>query len=1257
MARTQRRSRVSRPKRSESRSSGAQVWSVSASSFRHGKRRLKRTTNTVLPTSTIEEDYQAGRVIPEEDEFIEQHNGPWELDDDSDDEQQWFEEGGRPGPKRNRGIKRELGPDFFELEGETNMGTTPSTRAGETAARNNRNSLRLEEIVGLVGRAWARETMNCRCLRLNPVQIHCIGFMESEKKTFHRCKCPDWFATLVLQGYFPTRALNPATAISIPLLQFMFFQATRGSFSKDGFALALEDLHQQLLLPERKPSYSASFRLCFPFYHRARKCRDDYIRALLAQEAKEKYNALRADRLEDVQSARASQADMLDVVNADRSSRVEVEVIPKPLDFRQGSFAELCPCCFYRPDPNDASPVITCLDGNFQHRRYKNAAKNDAQFRYASDMFFDPPMSMMNQVNFVPPKEETLCSSNFRATAAKPTSMKRYDETGLLAMVCRHDAPLRLMNLHAGERLLWVTDFLEKTLRNISNEGIKIEKMILMYDIACQLDAFIHNKKHGSPFLVSQLEVVVNKFHGYGHEFRCHERWGAHQKRGVAKSDGEGVERLWAVLRFLVVSGKTSSPANKKLFLELFTLVLAQRKRHTIGTTLTERYTKALLHRSTADNLLNLEILRHHAKSGKQVAVENGADGAFGTAESEAGTVGGSGPERQGGNDMLPDPIITEELLRSELAKRIDYFQKTPSLANHDYVTVYDAIVAEREVEEKIEEINTQYERGELDEDEHTDLISKYSYDILQKKKKRTNELLERYKQTPEDWEIGGELWRAAAQKRTPDQKIFDKLVVEEKTRKEIETISSQPAGPQRIRRLALARGKLAKQMKATQLLLDERGMSRSDWDQDKDLYETHLMRDVTRKLEHIYRRILQNAAGRSMQLQELKARSSGHNNSAKLVQGVQKAYPAISADIEAFNKLSKLIQNERLRPPELSIAAFIASAEDDDVGEKARDSLFALHLLRTATLEGLENRVHDITKALWSSSALVRTGIRELSKRDRALEEIHMVQKEWKRMTTYIVLFLETLLDYLDRPEASCRRAIAYMLWEELPTAENLITSCEKMEAAVLHAVGDLPIPPSLKPLVERAKVKVRQVIYNIHIPDRRNVGSETPDFNQNRGSVEFDRGREGSRDHPGNPAIPADHPATNRAVGSVVDRDAEPDSTNDSGESETSEAIHEHAVAAAGHDPAFAEILSRQSRELHADVEDEGAASNAALADTADDFEAMLEDDADADGFWASVEALLEAADDLNIEVAPRVAAPPTELFENLEIHDPQG
>ncbi|RPA70809.1 hypothetical protein BJ508DRAFT_218882 [Ascobolus immersus RN42] len=82
-------------------------------------------------------------------------------------------------------------------------------------------------------------------------------------------------------------------------------------------------------------------------------------------------------------------------------------------------------------------------------------------------------------------------------------------------------------------------------------DGIEV---LLLYDVACRLEPFL-KKRDPDGHLMKRLSIAVNKFHGYAHEYRCHELWGAQQRLGIGESDGEGTERVWAKLRVLVTAG------------------------------------------------------------------------------------------------------------------------------------------------------------------------------------------------------------------------------------------------------------------------------------------------------------------------------------------------------------------------------------------------------------------------------------------------------------------------------------------------------------------------------------------------------------------------------------------------------------------------------------------------------------------------------------------------------------------------------
>ncbi|RPA70729.1 hypothetical protein BJ508DRAFT_195031, partial [Ascobolus immersus RN42] len=96
----------------------------------------------------------------------------------------------------------------------------------------------------------------------------------------------------------------------------------------------------------------------------------------------------------------------------------------------------------------------------------------------------------------------------------------------------------------AGERLKWVVFLLKRFIETLDREvsSATASQVILLYDVACQLAPFVRKNDKD---LFKRISVAVNKFHGYAHEYRCQELFGAHQTLSIGQSDGEGTERVW----------------------------------------------------------------------------------------------------------------------------------------------------------------------------------------------------------------------------------------------------------------------------------------------------------------------------------------------------------------------------------------------------------------------------------------------------------------------------------------------------------------------------------------------------------------------------------------------------------------------------------------------------------------------------------------------------------------------------------------
>ena len=153
---------------------------------------------------------------------------------------------------------------------------------------------------------------------------------------------------------------------------------------------------------------------------------------------------------------------------------------------------------------------ILCLDGNFEHKRSRHAGKGD-QPLVEPDSFFVPEHVVADMEKEVDNKrharschlledgEDSVlpglqlpnhvfdgCTERF--FAAKESNRKAdssaFSDTGLMALVCRHDRVIFMANLHdAGEKqypALAIINQLFMELPDVWNVGI-------LYDIGCQL--------------------------------------------------------------------------------------------------------------------------------------------------------------------------------------------------------------------------------------------------------------------------------------------------------------------------------------------------------------------------------------------------------------------------------------------------------------------------------------------------------------------------------------------------------------------------------------------------------------------------------------------------------------------------------------------------------------------------------------------------------------------------------------------------
>jgi hypothetical protein len=153
-------------------------------------------------------------------------------------------------------------------------------------------------------------------------------------------------------------------------------------------------------------------------------------------------------------------------------------------------------------------------------------------------------------------------------------STQFFTDTGLMALLCRHDRVLWLVNLtSAGEKQHYALALLKQFITHIPNDM----RVGFLYDIGCQIECSWHKWKFFDDSILSRFQFGVSVFHAYGHQWPCQIIYHPRKHEGFGLSDGEGCKRLWSALKPLIsplrVSGVSLLCLNYNSRLELFSTI------------------------------------------------------------------------------------------------------------------------------------------------------------------------------------------------------------------------------------------------------------------------------------------------------------------------------------------------------------------------------------------------------------------------------------------------------------------------------------------------------------------------------------------------------------------------------------------------------------------------------------------------------------------------------------------------------------
>ncbi|OAX32637.1 hypothetical protein K503DRAFT_794704 [Rhizopogon vinicolor AM-OR11-026] len=143
------------------------------------------------------------------------------------------------------------------------------------------------------------------------------------------------------------------------------------------------------------------------------------------------------------------------------------------------------------------------------------------------------------------------CSESFVAADKKreKASTCFFADTGLMALLCRHDRVLWLVNMTSASKKQHYALALVKRLF----EHLLPDMMVgLLYDIGCQLECSCQKWSLLDDSILSHISFGISVFHVYGHQWPCQIVYHPRKHVGFGLSDGEGCEHLWSALKHLI---------------------------------------------------------------------------------------------------------------------------------------------------------------------------------------------------------------------------------------------------------------------------------------------------------------------------------------------------------------------------------------------------------------------------------------------------------------------------------------------------------------------------------------------------------------------------------------------------------------------------------------------------------------------------------------------------------------------------------
>jgi hypothetical protein len=189
---------------------------------------------------------------------------------------------------------------------------------------------------------------------------------------------------------------------------------------------------------------------------------------------------------------------------------------------------------------------ILSMERHINNIRPQDSARPKAQ---ASNETTSQPDGYEGPIR-VPNSVLDACHESFAAADEnrQKASTQFFSETGIMALLCRHDRVLWLAIMtSAGEKQHYVLTLLRCLFEHLPSDLT----VGALYDIACKLHRSCIKWGFLDEFLPC-ITFAVSVFHAYGHQWPCQLIYHPRKCCSFGHTDGEGCERFWSAIKKLI---------------------------------------------------------------------------------------------------------------------------------------------------------------------------------------------------------------------------------------------------------------------------------------------------------------------------------------------------------------------------------------------------------------------------------------------------------------------------------------------------------------------------------------------------------------------------------------------------------------------------------------------------------------------------------------------------------------------------------